>query len=279
MTSNKLLKVDRQLSILAFLRTRTAGVRISDLSTALQVSVITVRRDVAELSRQGMVVSTRGGVKLLREGTTYEPRYETKLGEDPEMKDRLAQYTADLLEDGTTVFLDGGTTVGALGHYLFRRNLTVVTNALNVANVLAGSKTVRLIFVGGTFRHTSQTFLGPKAVRALQELRFDVACMGTEGFDPDRGAEVPDESDAEFKSAAIHLATQVWLLSTASKCGKRRLYRFAHWADVHRLILCGPLDEDATKLITNHGVEVITVPQENERSQPKTAAEVEHRPL
>lgn len=257
MSTNKILKVDRHLKILEMLSKQKASLRTTAISSALNVSVVTIRRDVAELERQGIVASTRGGVRLLQEGTIYELQYDKKLGEDPGLKEDIALRAVTLIPDGATVFLDGGTTVGALVPHFFRRDVTVITNALNVANVLANSKTARLILIGGTFRQTSQTFLGPMAIRALKELRFDFACMGTEGFDPERGVEVPDEADAEFKSAAVGLATEVIMLATASKCNKRRLYRFAEWSDIDTFILGGSIEDVITDEIMSQGVSVI----------------------
>lgn len=257
MVAGRMLKVDRQLRILEMLSQQRASLRTAEISAALNVSVVTVRRDIEELERQGIVAATRGGVRLLQEGTICEVQYDKKLGEDSGLKEEIAQAALKLIPEGATVFLDGGTAVGALAHHVFRRNLTVITNALNVANVLASSKTVQLILVGGTFRATSQTFLGPRAIRALGELRFDLACMGTEGFDPNRGAEVPDEADAEFKSAAIRLATEVIMLATASTCHKRRLYRFAEWSDIDTLVLGGIIDDATRNDIAARGVSVV----------------------
>ncbi len=257
LATSKLLKVDRQLMILDMLTKKGGSLRISEISKGLEASVVTVRRDVTDLARQGLVATTHGGVRLLREGTMYEIQYENKLREETEYKENIGRRATEMIPDGATVFLDGGTTVGALAHHLFHREVTLITNALNVANVVAGSKSVRLIMIGGTFRQTSHTFLGPKAIRALQELRFDIAFMGTEGFDPQRGVEVPDESDAEFKNAAVQLATEVVLLATASKCNKRRLYRFAEWSDIKTFILDGEIDVTVVDEISSQGVSVV----------------------
>lgn len=255
--SNRLMKVDRQLMILDMLNKKGASLRISEISQVLDTSVVTVRRDVADLARQGMVAATRGGVRLLREGTMYELQYEKKLGEETDYKENIGRRAAEMVPDGATVFLDGGTTVGALAHHLLHRDVTIITNGLNVANVVAGSKSARLILIGGTFRPTSHTFLGPRAIRTLRELRFDMAFMGTEGFDPQRGVEVPDETDAEFKNAAVQLATEVVLLATASKFDKRRLYRFAEWRDINTFILDGEIDPSVVDAILSHGVSVV----------------------
>ncbi len=231
-----MLKPDRQWRLLELLRERDESIRVTELSQLLGVTPITVRRDVAELAHQGRVIATHGGVRLLTSTVSAEPVYQSKLTEEMEAKERIAERALATVPDGSTIFLDGGTTVGALAKRLTGRRMTVVTNALNVANVLARSRHIRLILIGGTFRPQSLTFLGPKAVHMLEGFRFDIAFLGTEGFDWDRGFEVPDESDAEFKWALTQAAAQVTVLAAGSKLGKRYLYRFAAWSEVHTLV-------------------------------------------
>lgn len=231
-----MVKADRQVRLIETLQQRGESVRITELSHALGVTPMTIRRDVAELAQQGRVTSAHGSVRLLGNTVTSEMIYHVKLNEEADVKDALARQAVTLIDNGMTVFLDGGTTVGAVAKYLLDRRLTVVTNALNVANVLVRSRHVRLIVIGGTFRRESLTFLGPSATKLLQDLRLDLAIMGTEGFDWTRGFEVPDESDAEFKRLAVQSATQAVVLAAATKFGKHYLYRFATWDHVHRLI-------------------------------------------
>lgn len=254
--TEKMLKIDRQMKILELLKQENGSIRIRELSRRLGVAPVTIRRNVADLAHQGVVLLTRGGIRLLGQGATYEPVYEAKLGEEASEKEAIARAAVAQISDGTTIFLDGGTTVGAIARHLIHRHVTVVTNALNVANILAVSRTARLILIGGTFRAASRTFLGPKATAAVRELRFDIACVGTEGFDPDRGAEVPDEADADFKSAVVTLATEILLMATSSKCGEKRLYRFAHWSQIDRLITDRGLPSKARDDLTTQGVHV-----------------------
>lgn len=231
-----MLKADRQVRLLETLQQRGESVRISELSQHLGVTPMTIRRDIAELANQGRVVSAHGSVRLLSPTVTSEMIYHVKLSEDADVKDALARRAIPLIEEGMTVFLDGGTTVGAVAKYLLERHITVVTNALNVANVLARSRRVRLILIGGTFRRESVTFLGPSATHQLQDLRVDLAMMGTEGFDWSRGFEVPDEADAELKRVAVQSSTQAVVLAAHTKLGQRYLYRFATWEHIHHVI-------------------------------------------
>ena len=243
--------------MLEILQQRGESVRITELSQILQVTPITVRRDVGELAHQGRVLSARGGVRLLGDTVTSETIYHLKLQEDVPIKDALSRAVLPLIPEGSTIFLDGGTTVGALAKYLLDRRLTVVTNALNVANVLSRSRHTRLILIGGTFRLESLTFLGPKATRMLEDLRLDIALMGTEGFDWDRGFEVPDESDAEFKAVAVQSSAQVIVMATGTKLGQRYLYRFAQWPDIHRVI-SSKQDTEDTRL-EHRGTQIMWV--------------------
>lgn len=231
-----MVKADRQLRLIETLQQRGESVRIAELSQSLGVTPMTIRRDIAELVHQGRVASAHGSVRLLGATVTSEMIYHVKLNQDADLKDALARRAIALIENGMTVFLDGGTTVGAVAKYLTDRRITVVTNALNVANVLVRSRHVRLILIGGALRRESLTFLGPSATHLLQDLRLDLAMMGTEGFDWNRGFEVPDESDAEFKRLAVQSATQVVVLAASTKYGKRYLYRFATWEPIHQLI-------------------------------------------
>lgn len=252
-----LLKADRQTRILEVLQESQESMRISSLSQLLNVAPVTIRRDVQELARQGMVLSRHGGVTVLRPHVTFEPGYQVKLTEEAQVKDALARLAVGLVEEGGTIFLDGGTTVGAMVRYLVNRHVTVVSNALNVVNVLARSRSIRLILIGGAFRPESQTFLGTRAVRQLQDLRFDVAFMGAEGFDVHQGLEVPDEADAEFKTMAAKSASQVVVMASGSKCGQRRLYRFAEWKDVQVLVTTPVEGVDVIGALRNHGTRVM----------------------
>ncbi len=258
-----MLKADRQSQILDQLERASTALRIGDLSQTLGVSPVTIRRDVAELSRQGLVLSTRGGVTLLRPRVAFEPAYALKLSADADVKAAIARAAAALVEDGSTIFLDGGTTVGAMVPHLLGRRLTVVSNALNVANMLARSRTIRLIVVGGTYRPESHTFLGPQAVRQMEELRVDTAFMGTEGFSLDRGLEVPDEGDAAFKTAACRAAARIVVMAAGTKLGLRRLYRFARWDDIDVLVSSGPAVAAVEEQLRVYGVETLLVSDPN----------------
>lgn len=254
----RLLKAERCTKILEWLVSHNGSARLAELSQMFHVSPITIRRDVSELSRQGLLEVIRGGVMLSRRGATFEPAYQQKLSEETIDKEHIAEAALQTLQDGDTLLLDGGTTVGAMAKHLINRRVTVVSNALNVQNVLANSRYVRLIAIGGIFRGASQTFLGPMALSAIEDLRFDVAFLGTEGFDEVSGLEVPDADDAAFKRAAIQAARDVWILSTGRKYRERRLYRFSTWEPITGLIT-NEVSDTLVKELGKRQVSVLSV--------------------
>lgn len=229
------LKGERHLRILSVLESEgRAGVR--QLSHLLSVSEVTIRRDLRELDRQGVLVNVRGGALMSCGITGFEVPYAAKLGEHKDEKVRIARAACDRCQLGETVLLDAGTTVGAMTAHLPSSRLTVITNALNVINILVRRGSVALLVIGGEFRSVSQAFLGPRALETLSGLRIDLAFVGTEAVSAERGLQVPDSGDAAFKQAVVRAAREVVVLADHSKFEVERLFTFAGWDQVNELI-------------------------------------------
>src|SRR5262245_14324983 len=133
------LPAQRQERILAEVA-RNGGVRVSELTELLGVSDMTVRRDLDALARRGMVKKVHGGATLPRTGSTDEPGFEAKSGQQRPAKEAIARRAAEFVEPGTAIAVTAGTTTHALARHLARvPELTVVTNSLPVAEVLDAS--------------------------------------------------------------------------------------------------------------------------------------------
>jgi DeoR family fructose operon transcriptional repressor len=249
------MKANRQMALLAILqRDRTA--EIGKLSDELLASRITIRRDLREMERQGLLRVTRGGA-ILNQGATYEPGYLAKTGQERAEKLRIAREAAELVSPGDTVLLDAGTTTAALARELVRvRDVTVISNSLTIANVLAPQRSVRFIMVGGVFRDVSAAFLGPFAEDAIRNLRVDRAFIATEAVDVERGLQVPDDRDASIKRAMVEAAREVVVVADHTKFGLQRLHTFAPWAVIHRLVTGSEVDPQTIEHIRQRGVTV-----------------------
>lgn len=250
------VKAQRQLTILEILQ-HERTVEIARLSQDLSASRVTIRRDLLELEHQGLVRATRGGA-ILNESATYEPAYLAKMGHAKDEKVRIARAAAAMVLPGDTLLLDAGTTTAALAEALAHtRDITVISNSLTIANILTRNRAARFIMIGGTYRELSQAFFGPKAEEALRSIRVDRAFIGTEGMEPERGLEVPDEGDASLKRAMIHCAREVAVVADHTKFALVRLHTFATWSMVGRLITGCEASPEIIRRIQDAGVDVV----------------------
>ncbi|MEJ5868374.1 DeoR/GlpR family DNA-binding transcription regulator [Pseudokineococcus sp. 5B2Z-1] len=212
-----MLAEERRQAVADLVRARGA-VRLAELAEELGVSEMTARRDVAELAGRGLLDRVHGGAMALRAPSTEEPGFAAKSGLHVAAKTAVAREAAALVPPGSSVALSAGTTTH-LAAGLLREvpGLTVVTNSLPVADLLAGAPGgAEVLLVGG--RPTpSRALVGPVAVRALEAVNVDVLLLGAHGVDPARGLTTPTLEEAETDRALARAARRVVVLADSSK--------------------------------------------------------------
>jgi DeoR/GlpR family transcriptional regulator of sugar metabolism len=172
-------------------------------------------------------------------------------------KRRIAEAALAFVEDGDTVYLDGGSTVLELARLVRERtNLTVVTNSLRAAHELAGHGP-RLILIGGEFRRLSQTVVGPLTRQVLQELHLDKAFMGTIGVAVAEGMTTTDPGEAFTKELVIRQARQVILLADSSKAGKVAFARAGSLDEVDVLITDRKVDRQFARALAEKHIKLV----------------------
>jgi DeoR/GlpR family transcriptional regulator of sugar metabolism len=212
------LPVQRQERILAEVA-RNGGVRVSELTELLGVSDMTVRRDLDSLARRGLVKKVHGGATLPRTGSTDEPGFEAKSGQQRPAKEAIARRAAEFVEPGTAIAVTAGTTTHALARHLARiPELTVVTNSLPVAEVLdASGRPDQTVVLSGGVRTPSDALVGPVAVRAIRSLHVDWAFMGVHGIHAEAGFTSPNLLEAETNRAVVDSARRLVVLADHTK--------------------------------------------------------------
>lgn len=162
-------------------------VTVQQLNQLLNVSEATIRRDLDELSQDGLVHRTHGGAVRLEEAGR-EPPILQRQSEFEAEKRRIGRLAASMVEEGQTVFLGSGTTVHEIARNLHCvPNLTVITNAINVVNVLVDCESVELVVIGGMLRPSELSMVGHIAEAAIKELRADKVFMGMQGVNLQHG--------------------------------------------------------------------------------------------
>jgi DeoR/GlpR family transcriptional regulator of sugar metabolism len=230
---------------------------VEDLAEASGVSASTVRRDLARLREDGVVARTYGGAMVT------PPFHEVPVGDSArrrtDAKAAIARRARELVAPGSGIFIDAGTTCGALARMVAADEslgpLTVVTRGLETAVVLADAEHVELHLLGGRLRRLSHGLVGPVAGLALERMAFDVAFLGADAVDPDRGVGEPTVEETVLKEQVAGVARQTVVLADATKTRAAapswtRLP--GSWA-----LVTDVADEDLLARAAAHGVEVV----------------------
>jgi DeoR family fructose operon transcriptional repressor len=247
---------ERQQHILE--HARAAGrVEVNALADALDVTPETVRRDLTILERHGVLRRVHGGA-IPVERLGFEPGVETRSERFVAEKERIAKAALAHLPDEGTVLLDAGTTTLRLAEQLPRdRELTIVTNSLGIAALVAQHPNLSLYLLGGRVRGRTLAAVGSWVTSALSGVFVDVAFMGTNGLSVERGLTTPDQSEAAAKRAMIGAARRSVVLADHTKIGVDHFSRFADLSDIAALITDNGLDPETAAEIEARGPEVV----------------------
>jgi DeoR/GlpR family transcriptional regulator of sugar metabolism len=201
---------------------RTGSAHVSELATTLGVSEMTVRRDLAELERDGKLTRVHGGAVR----SAAEPAFAEIVIERLEQKDRIGALAAGLVADGQTVMLDIGTTTLQVARHLRGRTLTVITTNLAAYEELLPETSIELVLLGGIVRRNYRSLVGVLAEDALRQLRADVAFIGASGID-EHDLAVVDTTMIEvpIKRAMMAASARSVLLADSAKFGMRGVVR------------------------------------------------------
>ena len=227
---------ERKQEILLMLEKNTR-VHVDQLANYFGVSRSSIRRDLNHLHEDGLLSRTYGGAVALHNGSAEAPFIERQVANFAE-KDRIGRAAVKLIDEGDTIFIDGGTTTECMTPYLLERRITVVTYGLNIINQLSCSKSISLIAIGGTLHPHSLTFGGALSLGAIQSsnIRFDKAFMAASGISAVDGITNASLEEVPIKRKAIEAGQCNILLVDSSKIGITRAAYIAPLPDVHRVI-------------------------------------------
>jgi DeoR family transcriptional regulator of aga operon len=250
-------RAERLGAILQALSER-GNVDVDDLTRDLDVSPATVRRDLQALHEQRLLERTHGGAVAI--GGLYELPMRYRSSRRREEKLRIAQAAMQHVRDGMSIALTGGTTTTEIGRALVvREELTVVTNAINIAAELAVRSNIRLVVTGGVARSASFELVGPLAEGVLDQLHVDLAFVGVDGIDAARGLTTQNEVEAATNRALMSRAGRTIVVADASKLGRVALAQIAAVDAADRLITNEGADAGQVERLRAAGLPVTTV--------------------
>ncbi|WP_026821286.1 DeoR/GlpR family DNA-binding transcription regulator [Arthrobacter castelli] len=239
-------------------------VSVAGLADRFNITQETVRRDLAALEIDGVVRRVHGGAVAAAKRSTGEQSLTSRQSQHHEQKLRIARKAVDLIPAGSSVVIDAGTTTELLADLLQdwqsprpEDNLLVITHAVPIAAKLSNSPALELEMLGGRVRGLTRASVGAATVKQLENLRPDIAIVGTNGVHPGFGFSTPDAQEAAVKSAIVRSARRVVVLADASKLEEEALVRFAALDDVDALITDTAPEGALADALREAGTEVV----------------------
>ena len=207
---------------------------VKEIAILLETSEITVRRDLAILSEQGLLVRTHGGA--MKVSFSQMPvTFAHKSAINSRQKDEICRKAIEQIQEGDVVFLDCGSTVFRMCPLIRNMKIKVVTNSLPIVNELIGSS-VSLNFAGGEIDFERQAAHGKIAIEHFQRYRADKAFVGIDGISIKNGLSASSEKEAEITMAITQNSGETFFLCDSSKLEKDRYFSFASIDFVKNLI-------------------------------------------
>ena len=227
----------RQEAILASVRSRDISY-IKDLAEELNISLSTIRRDIAALEEAGTVITMRGGA--VKPVIAEEPAPAAVTEEAPVVKKRLirsaekdliAKKAAALVSDGDVIYIDSGTTCSCMFQYLSTKDIIIVTSNYEVLDFMPMQKT-KVIMLGGEISNDLHSINGPLTEKSIADMHFNKAFIGANGYIPDGGVFTHTEREARKKVLVKEHSDKNYLLMDTSKKNQYAFQKLFNVRDV-----------------------------------------------
>lgn len=224
-----MIPAERHRSILELL-TDQEVISINELKQLLQVSHMTIRRDISKLENDGRVLSVTGGVQL-SEALKNEQSHEDKALQNPSEKENISLQASELIKENKIIYLDAGTTTLEIAkRIVVHQDLTIITNDFVIANYLISNSECEVYHTGGKIDRANKSSIGLKAAQTIREFNIDLAFISTSSWNQ-RGISTPMEEKVVVKKAICDVAKICCLVSDSSKYGKIAPF---HAVDIER---------------------------------------------
>jgi len=235
---------------------------VAELSKKFKVSEVTIRNDLDQLEQKNTLIRARGGAIKFETRMVYDQRVVDKSKIHFKEKALIGKEAAKYVKESDIIIIDSGSTTGEMvSNFVDYQDLTVITNALDIANQLISKPNINVIIPGGYLRKNSISLVGPMAEKSLRNLNVDKVFLGVDGIDSRHGLYTPNVEEARLNEVMIEISEEVILLVDSSKFKVRSLAFICTIDKVHRVITDGNILMDDRKRLEDAGVQVIIAGQ------------------
>jgi DeoR/GlpR family transcriptional regulator of sugar metabolism len=234
-----MIRAERRVKILEVIR-ENGFAEVRKLQELLNVTPLTIRRDLNALSKQNLIKKTYGGAELIvEEGTSVEPLYETKLYSNLNKKQAIGKAAIEYISDGDTLIIDNGTTTFQMVLNMRTRNfknLTILVNDIKIAQELCRIKNLKVILIGGMVNSQHYSTYGIYASNILSEIKSNKVFLGIDGLSMENGISCSSLDDGPLKRLMIQSSKEKIVLADSSKFDKDVFYRICGWDMIDMII-------------------------------------------
>jgi DeoR/GlpR family transcriptional regulator of sugar metabolism len=226
-------------------------VDIEKLSKQLNVSAMTIRRDLAELEKEGKIIRTHGGA-ISPKSLIQETPYLTKEKKNMKQKQAIARKALEIIPENANIILDSGTTTMEVAKLLKgREDLTIITNDIKIAAELIESR-LKVIVTGGELQNRVGTLFGWPTLEFLKTIHVDLFFLGAHAIDLEAGVTAPTFEKSSIKKLMIEAAESTWLLADSSKFNQKAFSMVCPLSSLEGIITDSGLSEEDRKKYQEH---------------------------
>jgi DeoR/GlpR family transcriptional regulator of sugar metabolism len=259
MAAQKNVKTEPRRQQILTLLEETGTINVNELAERFQVSLVTVRNDLDDLEKEGLLQRTFGGA-VFSHRSRFNNSFRERIQQQRDEKRAVAIAALDHIKDGDTIILDAGTSTLALAQLLKERAMSVFVITCSVPAALElSSGGYDILLLGGIVRNKSLALLGRETLTILERYRADKAFLGSSGFTAKRGHSTPNPDDAQIKEAIMRAADETYVLVDSSKYGHDCLTSFARLRDVDLTITDSHLSGNKAAILEAAGARLCIV--------------------
>lgn len=230
------------------------AVKVDELAKELDVSLMTVRRDLEKLKNEGILERCHGGA-ILKNEVSYKEKRTLQNAE----KIKIAERCAKMVRKGDTIFLDSGTTTYEIAKLICNiPSLTIITNDIEIARFLIDTN-VHLMLCGGTVQKSTGSMVGEFAIRMMEDIRTEIAFIGAASIDDEFNVLTPTSNKAVFKRTVCKYANRSYLAVDQTKFGKQALLKVNHLSDYTGVVTDKEFNAKEQELIKKYKINIISV--------------------
>ncbi len=251
-----MFRIERQEKIVQYINEKQT-VRTQELSEMFDMSPVTIRSDIDDLARRGLIIKNHGGAMSVQRRMNLEIPSVIRSQQNIEAKQEIAFIAADMIEDDDVIILDSGSTTLEIAKRIKSRGVTVITNDLKIGMTLADKGSISLIMAGGTLLSSVYALVGSETIEFFNRVRVNKLFLGCDAVDFEWGVSNRTLQEVSTKTAMMSAAREVIAMADSSKFHRQV---FAHLCDLTDLdmLITEKLEPEEKEKLDQLGLRVLT---------------------